>query len=104
MILQPLQDVSRAIPKPRAMPWASCSGGGQYNEMRQRLVALNELNRADSVLTAMERDEAQTLTDYFDSHGTPNDQMLTTTFWAAVTLTCTRIPWLCGRAFPTSET
>ena len=55
---------------------ASCSGGGQYSEMRQRLVALNELNRADSVLTVKERDEAQTLTDYFDSHGTPNDQLL----------------------------
>ena len=55
---------------------ASCSGGGQYSEMRQRLDALNELNRADSVLTVKERDEAQTLADYFDSHGTPNDQML----------------------------
>ena len=55
---------------------ASCSGGGQYSEMRQRLEALNALNRADSVLTAMERDEAQALADYFDSHGTPNDQML----------------------------
>ncbi len=55
---------------------ASCSGGGQYSEMRQRLVALNELNRADSVLTVKDRDEAQTLTDYFDSHGTPNDQLL----------------------------
>jgi len=54
----------------------SCSGGGQYSEMRQRLDALNALNRADSVLTATERDEAQALTDYFDSHGTPNDQML----------------------------
>ena len=55
---------------------ASCSGGGQYSEMRQRLVALNALNRADSVLTATERDEAQALADYFDSHGTPNDQLL----------------------------
>ena len=44
--------------------------------MRQRLEALNALNRADSVLTATERDEAQALADYFDSHGTPNDQML----------------------------
>jgi tetratricopeptide (TPR) repeat protein len=44
--------------------------------MRQRLDALNALNRADSVLTATERDEAQALADYFDSHGTPNDQML----------------------------
>jgi len=55
---------------------ASCSGGGQYSEMRQRLDALNALNRSDSVLTITERDEAQTLTDYFDSHGTPNDQLL----------------------------
>jgi len=55
---------------------ASCSGGGQYSEMRQRLDALNALNRADSVLTVKERDEAQALADYFDSHGTPNDQML----------------------------
>jgi tetratricopeptide (TPR) repeat protein len=44
--------------------------------MRQRLDALNALNRADSVLTATERDEAQALADYFDSHGTSNDQML----------------------------
>ena len=56
--------------------FCGCTGGGQYNEMLQRLDALNELNRADSVLTATERDEAQTLTDYFDSHGTPNDQLL----------------------------
>ena len=54
---------------------AGC-GGGRYGEMRQRLDALNKLNRADSVLTATERDEAQALADYFDSHGTPNDQML----------------------------
>ena len=54
---------------------AGCSGG-RYGEMRQRLEALNALNRADSVLTATERDEAQALADYFDSHGTPNDQML----------------------------
>ena len=54
---------------------AGC-GGGRYGEMRQRLEALNALNRADSVLTVKDRDEAQTLTDYFDSHGTPNDQLL----------------------------
>ncbi len=55
---------------------ASCSGGGQYSEMRQRLEALNALNRADSVLTATERNEAQTLANYFDRHGTSNDQLL----------------------------
>ena len=54
---------------------AGC-GDGKYEAMRQRLEALNALNRADSVLTATERDEAQALADYFDSHGTPNDQML----------------------------
>ena len=56
--------------------FCGCTGGGQYNEMLQRLDALNKLNQADSVLTVTERDEAQTLTDYFDSHGTPNDQLL----------------------------
>ena len=54
---------------------AGCRGG-RYGEMRQRLDALNALNRADSVLTTTERDEAQVLADYFDRHGTPNDQML----------------------------
>ena len=56
--------------------FCACTGGGKYDEMRQRLQALNALNHADSVLTATERDEAQALADYFDSHGTPNDQML----------------------------
>ena len=56
--------------------FSACTGGGKYEEMRQGLQALNALNRADSVLTATERDEAQALADYFDSHGTPNDQML----------------------------
>ena len=56
--------------------FCGCTGGGQYNEMLQRLDALNKLNQADSVLTVTERDEAQTLTDYFDRHGTPNDQLL----------------------------
>jgi hypothetical protein len=44
--------------------------------MQQRLQALNALNRADSMLTATERDEAQTLANYFDRHGTSNDQLL----------------------------
>lgn len=44
--------------------------------MRERLQALNALNRADSVLTARERDEALSLVDFFDRHGTANEQML----------------------------
>jgi hypothetical protein len=56
--------------------FCACTGGGKYSEMRQRLQALNALNRADSVLTATERDEAQTLANYFDRHGTSNDQLL----------------------------
>lgn len=58
--------------------FSACTGGGKYEEMRQGLQALNALNRADSVLTVTERDEAQTLADYFDRHGTPNDQLLAT--------------------------
>ena len=71
---------------------ASCSGGGQYSEMRQRLDALNELNRADSVLTATERDEAQALVDYFDSHGTPNDQMLAYYLLGRAFYDCSELP------------
>jgi len=56
--------------------FCACTGGGKYEEMRQRLQVLNELNRADSVLTATERDEAQALVNYFDRHGAPNDQLL----------------------------
>ena len=44
--------------------------------MRGRLSALNALNRADSVLTASNRDEALSLVDFFDRHGTANEQML----------------------------
>ena len=44
--------------------------------MRGRLQALQALNRADSVLTATHRDEAQVLARWFDSHGTPNEQVL----------------------------
>ena len=54
----------------------SCTSETRRAEMRQRLQALNELNRADSVLTATERDEAQTLVSFFDRHGTSNEQVL----------------------------
>lgn len=54
----------------------SCTSETRRAEMRQRLQALNELNRADSVLTATERDEAQALVSFFDRHGTSNEQML----------------------------
>ena len=53
-----------------------CTTESRRAEMRQRLQTLNELNRADSVLTAADRDEAQTLASFFDAHGTGNEQML----------------------------
>ena len=40
--------------------------GGRRAEMRERLSVLNALNRADTVLTATHRDEAQELADWFD--------------------------------------
>ena len=54
----------------------SCTTETRRAEMRGRLQALNALNRADSVLTATDRDEAQELADFFDAHGTSNEQML----------------------------
>ena len=41
--------------------------------MQQELAALQAMNQADSVLT--NDSLAQTLADYFDRHGTPNEQM-----------------------------
>ena len=53
-----------------------CTTETRRAEMRGRLQALNGLNRADSVLTARERDEAQELVTFFDAHGTVNEQVL----------------------------
>ena len=42
--------------------------------MRYRLHRLNALNKVDSLFRST--DEAKELADYFDDHGTPNEQML----------------------------
>ena len=49
----------------------SCTDG---ERMRQRLNDLQAANQADSLLT--DDSLALALTDYFDRHGTPNEQML----------------------------
>ena len=46
---------------------------GRHAEMRRDLAALQALNQADSVLT--DDSLAQALADWFDRHGTPNEQM-----------------------------
>ena len=51
----------------------SC-GGKEYVTMQKRLQKLNEYNKADSVFHTTT--EAQALVDYFEDHGTPNEQML----------------------------
>jgi len=45
-------------------------------EMRCRLLRLNAVNKLDTVFTAAHSAQAQTLADYFDRHGTPNEKML----------------------------
>lgn len=45
-------------------------------EMRCRLLRMNAINKLDTVFTAAHSAQAQTLADYFDRHGTPNEQML----------------------------
>ena len=45
-------------------------------EMRCRLLRLNAINKLDTVFTAAHSAQAQSLADYFDRHGTPNEQML----------------------------
>ena len=48
--------------------------GRKHAEMQNRLHQLNAFNRADSIFRST--DEAQALVDYFEDHGTPNEQML----------------------------
>lgn len=48
--------------------------GRKHAEMQERLHQLNAFNRADSIFRST--DEAQALVDYFEDHGTPNEQML----------------------------
>ena len=45
-------------------------------EMRCRLLRMNAINKLDTVFTAAHSAQAQTLADYFDRHGTPNEQMM----------------------------
>lgn len=51
----------------------ACSGR-KYAEMQERLCQLDAFNKADSVFQST--DEAKAMVDYFDDHGTPNEQML----------------------------
>ena len=46
---------------------------GHHERMQQQLAALQAMNQADSVLT--DDSLAQALADWFDRHGTPNEQM-----------------------------
>ena len=48
--------------------------GRKHAEMQARLHQLNAFNRADSIFRST--DESQALVDYFEKHGTPNEQML----------------------------
>ena len=45
-------------------------------EMRCRLLRLNAVNKLDSVFTAAHSAQVQALADYFDRHGTSNEQVL----------------------------
>lgn len=48
--------------------------GRKYAEMQERLRQLDAFNQSDSVFRSTT--EAKALADYFDDHGTPNEQML----------------------------
>lgn len=51
----------------------SCTGC-EYAEMQKRLQRLDAYNKSDSVFTTAT--EAKAVADYFENHGTPNEQML----------------------------
>lgn len=48
--------------------------GRKYAEMQERLRQLDAFNQSDSIFRSTT--EAKALADYFDDHGTPNEQML----------------------------
>ena len=48
--------------------------GQRYAEMQERLHRLSAFNQSDSIFRSTT--EAKALADYFDDHGTPNEQML----------------------------
>ena len=52
---------------------ASCSDG---ERMRQRLAEMQACNQADTVFSARWIPTVDSLTDYFDNHGTPNERLL----------------------------
>ena len=50
--------------------------GSSHWMMQLRLRRLNAQNKLDTVFTSRHVDEAKTLTEHFDRHGTPNERML----------------------------
>jgi len=48
--------------------------GQKYSEMQKRLQRLDAYNKSDSAFTTAT--EAKAVADYFEDHGTPNEQML----------------------------
>ena len=52
---------------------SACTSKSQYDAMRRGLDSLNERNRSDQPFTAA---DVQPYVDFFDSHGTANDQLL----------------------------
>ena len=71
--------VGFAIPAHRVLGFAipllllTACDPGRHERMQQKLAELQTMNQADSVLT--DDSLAQALADYFDRHGTPNEQM-----------------------------
>ena len=49
---------------------------GEHQRRQWQLLRLNAINKLDTLFTAAHVAHAQTLADYFDRHGTANEQML----------------------------
>jgi tetratricopeptide (TPR) repeat protein len=54
---------------------ASCVSRQERDDMQARLAQMAQWNTDDTVFTARHTAEAQTLADWFDSHGTSNEQL-----------------------------
>jgi len=53
----------------------SCVSRQERDDMQARLAQMAQWNTDDTVFTARHTAEAQTLADWFDSHGTSNEQL-----------------------------
>ena len=65
---------------------------GEHQRQQWQLLRLNAINKLDTVFTAAHVVHAQTLADYFDSHGNRNERMLANYLLGRTFYDCGKLP------------